>query len=185
VLKDIEEGINRVRTIVSDLRTFTHPDTVQIDRVDVSEVVTASLRFLSHEWKDKVAIHQDVAQDQEIFGNKNKLIQVLVNLLQNSMDALKKKTFTDGEKPAVWIEGRVAQGKSNLIVRDNGEGIDPKDMDKIFDPFFTTKDVGQGMGLGLSICFRIVQEWGGQIRVRSERGKFSEFTLEFPAKSPQ
>jgi len=56
-------------------------------------------------------------------------------------------------------------------------------LDKVFDPFFTTKDVGQGMGLGLSICYRIVRDFGGRISVRSDPGKYCEFTLEFPAKS--
>ena len=58
----------------------------------------------------------------------------------------------------------------------------PEHLDKIFDPFFTTKDVGEGMGLGLSICYRIVQEYDGRISVKTEPGKFCEFTLEFPAK---
>src|SRR4029077_3604313 len=106
-------------------------------------------------------------------------IQVLINLLQNSLDALKGKTF-ESEKPTIWIEGSVANGKSILTIRDNGEGIDPAVLDKIFDPFFTTKDVGEGMGLGLSICYRIVQEYGGRIHVKSERGQFCEFVLEFP-----
>jgi signal transduction histidine kinase len=53
-------------------------------------------------------------------------------------------------------------------------------MDKIFDPFFTTKDVGEGMGLGLSICYRIVQEYGGRIHVSSQPGEYCQFTLEFP-----
>ncbi|SPE54363.1 PAS/PAC sensor signal transduction histidine kinase (fragment) [Verrucomicrobia bacterium] len=101
--------------------------------------------------------------------------------MQNSLDALKGKAF-EGEQPAVWIEGRVEGGKSLLIVRDNGSGIESHHLDKIFDPFFTTKDVGEGMGLGLSICYRIVQECEGRISVRTERGKFCEFTLEFPAK---
>ena len=74
---------------------------------------------------------------------------------------------------------------SLLKVHDNGDGIDPQIVDKIFDPFFTTKDVGQGMGLGLSICYRIVQDFAGRITVRSEPGKFCEFTLEFPTKQTQ
>ncbi len=182
ILKDVEDGIKRVKTIVSDLRSFSHSENEQIDQVDVCELVTASLRFLSHEYKDRVQIEQKVSETQTIWVNKNKLIQVCVNLLQNSIDALKHKPPAEGEKPTIWIEGREENGKSVLVIRDNGEGIEPQNLDKIFDPFFTTKDVGQGMGLGLSICYRIIQEYEGRILVKSERGKFCEFTLEFPAK---
>jgi signal transduction histidine kinase len=184
ILKDVEEGISRVRTIVSDLRMFTHPDTESRDQVEVSEVVTAALRFLSNEWKDKVRIEQKLAEHQSVWANKNKLIHVLVNLLQNSLDALKAKSFADGQ-PTIWIEGRLESGKSILVVRDNGGGIESEHLDKIFDPFYTTKDVGEGMGLGLSICYRIVRECEGQISVRTEPGKVCEFALEFPAKGQQ
>jgi two-component system sensor histidine kinase PhcS len=68
-------------------------------------------------------------------------------------------------------------------VRDNGIGISPEYVNKIFDPFFTTKDVGAGMGLGLSICYRIMKEQGGKISVKSEPGKFTEFLLELPLKN--
>ena len=68
---------------------------------------------------------------------------------------------------------------SLVIIRDNGEGFS-ENLAKIFDPFFTTKDVGEGMGLGLSICYRIMQQHGGSIDVRSERGVYSEFILRFP-----
>ncbi len=68
----------------------------------------------------------------------------------------------------------------SIVIRDNGEGIPPENLPKIFDPFFTSKDVGEGMGLGLSICYRIMQQHGGSIEVRSERGVYSEFTLRFP-----
>jgi two-component system sensor histidine kinase PhcS len=105
---------------------------------------------------------------------------VLGNLLQNSVDALKTKTF-DGGHPTIIIEGRLKDGRSQIVVRDNGSGIDKKHMDKIFDPFFTTKEVGEGMGLGLGICYRIIQGFGGTILVRSEPGDFCEFTLDLPA----
>jgi signal transduction histidine kinase len=181
-LKDIEEGIKRVKTIVSDLRMFTHPDTESREQVQVDEVVRSALRFLSGEWKDKVQIDRQIAEHQTLLANKNKLIHVLVNLLQNSLDALGSKQFANGETPTISIMGRVQNGSSILTVRDNGPGIQNEHLNKIFDPFFTTKDVGEGMGLGLSICYRIVQEYDGHISVNTEAGKFSEFTLEFPAK---
>ena len=185
VLTDVENGLKRVQAIVSDLRMFTHPSTEQIDPVPVVEVVAPALRFLSNEWRDMVEIEQKFAEHQTILANKNRVIHVIVNLLQNSLDALKAKSFPAGEKPTIWIEGRVANGHSILSIRDNGTGIDPKHLDKIFDPFFTTKDVGEGMGLGLSICYSIMQEYGGKISAKTEPGKFCEFTLEFPVKTNQ
>jgi len=126
-------------------------------------------------------MQHDLTEHQTIWANKTKLIQVLVNLLQNSVEALKDRKI-EAEQPMSTIEGKMEARKSILVVRDNGTGIDGKHLDKIFDPFYTTKDVGQGMGLGLSICYRIVQECDGKISVRTEPGKFCEFTLEFPAK---
>jgi signal transduction histidine kinase len=181
ILRDVEDGIKRVKNIVSDLRMFTHPDTESRDQVEVADVLGSALRFLSNEWKDKVQIDKQLADHQTIWANKNKLIHVVVNLLQNSLDALGTKQFTN-EKPTIRIEGRVENGRSILSVRDNGPGINPENLDKIFDPFFTTKDVGAGMGLGLSICYRIVQDYEGRISVKTEPGKFCEFTLEFPVK---
>jgi two-component system, sensor histidine kinase PhcS len=183
ILKDVEEGVSRVKNIVSDLRMFTHPSTEELDNVDASEAVASALRFLSNELKDKVIIEQKLPEHQAVHANKNKLIHVFVNLLQNSLDALRSKPFPNGEKPTIWIEGRVENGASCLIVRDNGTGIAGEHLDKIFDPFFTTKEVGAGMGLGLSICYRILHESQGRISVRTEVGKFCEFTLEFPVKA--
>ena len=180
-LKDVEEGVGRVKTIVSDLRVFTRPDSENCDDVVVAEVVTAALRFLNFERKDEVQIEQELAPNLKIWANKNKLIHILANLLQNSFDALKTKTFTD-ERPTIRITGREENKVGILTVRDNGPGIPEAHLQKIFDPFFTTKDVGAGMGLGLSICYRLVQETQGKISVKTEVGKFCEFTLEFPAR---
>jgi C4-dicarboxylate-specific signal transduction histidine kinase len=171
-----------VQTIVSDLRVFTHPDSDLPESVDVAEATSASLRFLTTEWKDKVQIENKIPAGQIAQTNRNKLVHILVNLLQNSLDALRRKKFEGEEKPVIQIEGRLEDGKSIIVVRDNGTGIEPKNMAKIFDPFFTTKDVGEGMGLGLSICHRIVRGYGGHINVVSEPGRFCEFTLDFPEK---
>ena len=181
IVKDIEDGIGRVKNIVSDLRTFTHPNTDSLDQVVVSDVVASALRFLSNEVKDKAVIEQKLPAGQTVLANKNKLIHLFVNLIQNSLDALRTKPFPNGEQPTIWIEGRVENGNSYLVVRDNGPGIPIDQVDKIYDPFFTTKAVGEGMGLGLSMCARIMKDSQGKISVRTEKGKFCEFTLEFPA----
>ena len=182
VLSDVEKGLKRVQTIVSDLRVFTHPDSDLPESVDVAEATNASLRFLTTEWKDKVQIENKIPPGQTAQTNRNKLVHILVNLVQNSLDALRHKKFEGGEQPVIQIEGRLEDGKSIIVVRDNGTGIEQKNMAKIFDPFFTTKDVGEGMGLGLSICHRIVRSYGGHINVASEPGRFCEFILDFPEK---
>jgi two-component system sensor histidine kinase PhcS len=180
VLHDVEEGLNRVKSIVSDLRAFTHPDTEHREWVRVDAVLADALKFLSSEWKGKIRVERRLPEHLTLWTNRNRLLQLLLNLLQNSLDALRRKEFRD-EEPTVWVEGRMQDHKSILTVRDNGDGIEAKHLDRIFEPFFTTKDVGQGMGLGLSICHGIIQEHNGQVRVRSERGRFAEFTIEFPA----
>ena len=179
VLQDIQEGIDRIDRIVSDLRIFTHPNLTQIERVQVSELVTSALRLLSHELHDKVTVENEIASDQTIWANRNQVTQVLVNLLQNAIYALAKKTNAENS-PTIWLKAFEDYEHSLLIIRDNGEGISPEILPKIFDPFFTSKDVGEGMGLGLSICYRIMQQHGGSIDVRSERGVYSEFILRFP-----
>jgi signal transduction histidine kinase len=179
VLRDMEGGINRIIHIVSDLRTFTRPDLDALEPVPVLKIVESALRFLSHEWRDKVQIEKNIPEGLTIWANRNQVTQVLVNLLQNALDTLRSKPFPDAE-PRIWLSGVEEYGDTVITVRDNGEGIAPENLPKIFDPFFTTKDVGSGMGLGLSICYRIMQQHGGRIDVRSERGKYSEFKLSFP-----
>lgn len=184
VLHEVEEGITRVKHIVTDLKSFTHPDTEHVDVVEVAPIMTSALRFLSSEWKEKLSVEQKLPESLVIHGNRNKLLQVFVNILQNSLDAIRRKQFAAGERPAICIEGREEAGKTVLIFRDNGEGMDTGTVAKVFDPFFTTKDVGEGMGLGLTICYRIIKEYDGRVTVNSERGKYSEFRIEFPIAGP-
>jgi len=182
VLTDIEDGINRVKTIVSDLRLFTHPDTGSLDEVELKEVVTSALRFLANELNDNVKLERTLPPGLTVRANKHKLIHVLTNLLQNSLDAFRRKAF-NGEHPTIWIEGRAAPDRVLLTVRDNGPGIAPENRQKIFDPFYTTKEVGEGMGLGLSICYRLMQEFNGEIKLDSEPNRYCQFTLEFPTRA--
>jgi signal transduction histidine kinase len=184
VVADIEDGVQRVKRIVTDLRTFTHPHMGGgKDLVEVKDVVDTALRFLSHELKDHVKWEASIPAERTMMADRNKMVQVLINLVQNALDALKEKKFDPGDEPKLWIEAREEKDRTIIQVRDNGVGIDPKIMDKIFDPFFTTKDVGQGMGLGLSLCFRIAQEQEGRLSVKSEMGKGAEFTLDLPARA--
>jgi C4-dicarboxylate-specific signal transduction histidine kinase len=182
ILHDIEDGINRVIGIVSDLRTFSQINVTQCEAVRVAEVVNSALRFLSSEWQNKISVEKEIAEDQTVWANPNQLTQILVNLLQNSLDALKKKVFSE-TVPTLWLKAVEEDRESLIVVRDNGEGIARENVNKIFDPFFTTKDVGEGMGLGLSICYRLMNQHAGRIDVRSELGQYAEFTLHFPKKN--
>ena len=183
IVSDVEDGLNRVVNIVSDLRSFSHHDDSQTEDVDAADMIATALRFVSHEWTDKIKLEQNLASGLKIAANKNKLIQVCTNLLENSLDALKTKAFPAGESPLILITSRLENNLIKLAIRDNGPGIPASVRDKIFDPFFTTQDVGEGMGLGLSICRTIIQQCGGEIVLQSEPGQFTEFTLEFPVKA--
>jgi two-component system sensor histidine kinase PhcS len=182
ILNDIEDGLKRVDNIVSDLRTFTHPGVQALEGVDLADIFNLSLRFVSSELKDKnIALKLELEPGQKVWASRNHFILVLVNLLENAIDALDEKKFADGAKPAIEISSRVEGERSLLVIRDNGPGIDPQNLAKVFDPFYTTKDVGKGTGLGLSICFGIVRGFGGTISAASEPGQFCEFTLDLPA----
>ncbi len=179
VLTDVEDGLARVQGIVGDLRTFAHPDPTQRDGVSVEGLVAVALRFLRQELRTGVRLEQNLAPGHTIFANRNQMVHVLLNLLQNSIYAVKRKQYAGGE-PCVRIESGSRNGMDYLIVRDNGPGVRPEHLDKLFEPFFTTKEVGEGIGLGLSICYRIVQQHGGRISVDSRPGEYCQFTIELP-----
>ena len=179
ILHDIGDGLTRVAGIVTDLRAFTHPHGGAMEDVDVRAVADGALRFLAAEIKE-VTIDNAIPPGFRVRANRNKLIQVFVNLLQNAVDALGEKKFTDGETARIVLGAEAADTARVITFRDNGPGMDTDILGKIFDPFFTTKEVGKGTGLGLSICYRIINEAGGRIEARSEPGKWTEFALEFP-----
>jgi len=180
-LDDIQEGLRRVAKIVADLREFTHPQGGALETVEVNAALNTALRFLAAEWKEKVQIDNRVPPDFAVRAVSGKLMQVFVNLIQNSLDALRSKVFPPGTSPLIRFDSRVGGGVKTIVIWDNGPGVPAHHLPKVFDPFFTTKEVGKGTGLGLSICFRLLEEVGARISLRSEENLFCEFSLDFPA----
>lgn len=183
LLNEIEDGVNRVKNIVLDLGPFAREQAAFYDLQPLAPMVEAALRFLSHEWKNGIKVEKEIPAELTAWTSQARVIQVLVNLLQNSLDALKHKDFGAGQ-PTIRIRGWEAGGRCFLAVRDNGPGIQPEILPKVFEPFFTTKEVGAGIGLGLNICYRIMQDHGGKITVDSQPGEYCEFTLEFRTAAP-
>jgi two-component system sensor histidine kinase PhcS len=182
VLNDVEDGLKRVDNIVSGLRTFTHPGGQEAGEEDLADIVNIALRFVSSELKSKnIGLKLDLVPRQKLWAGRNNSVLVLVNLLENAIDALGEKRFKDGDGPRIEISSRLEGGRSLLLFRDNGPGIALENLRKVFDPFFTTKEIGKGTGLGLSICFGIVRGYGGTISVASQPGEFCEFTVDLPA----
>jgi signal transduction histidine kinase len=179
-LKDVEEGVNRVVRIISDLRGFTRTTNETNQIFEIKALAEKTMRFFAHEWKDGIRHETDVPEGLEMRGDPNHIVQVLVNLIQNAIDAMRTKTYDDGDSPCIRISGAREGARVQIKVRDNGPGVPPEIRNQIFDPFFTTKDVGAGMGLGLAICHRVIDEHEGRIDLRSEPGAFTEFILEFP-----
>jgi len=179
----VEEGITRVSQIVQDLRGFSHPNAEKLHEVFLETVVSKSLRLVSNEVKH-FEVKTELDADLAIMGNENQVIQLLVNLLHNASDSLDAKDFCESSvKPCITILGEEKGDRIHLLIRDNGTGIEDSHLVRIFDPFYTTKDVGKGMGLGLSICYKIMEHHQGTIKVNTKPDHFTEFDLEFPVSS--
>jgi len=108
--------------------------------------------------------------------------RVILNLITNAFYAVtdKKKRSDDTYKPTVSVCTRRSGNRVFITVSDNGNGIPQKNLDKIFQPFFTTKPTGEGTGLGLSLSYDIIKAHAGDIKVKTEEGEGTEFTIELP-----
>jgi two-component system C4-dicarboxylate transport sensor histidine kinase DctB len=110
-----------------------------------------------------------------VLGHAVQLEQVILNLVRNSLDAV-----ADQDDAWIRIAGRASADTVFIVVSDNGPGISRDQISKIFDPFFTTKSVGKGLGLGLSISYGIVQDFGGEIHAGNRAEGGAELTVELP-----
>jgi PAS domain S-box-containing protein len=181
----IDEG-ERIAKIVRGLLTFARADTHELRQVHFADSIKTSIALFGHQFeKDGITVEIDLDPDLPLVrADASRFRQVVVNLISNAYQALKTKQVDSNERKLFRITARRA-GRNGEIVRvefyDNGVGIKPKDLSKVFDPFFTTRRETGGTGLGLSVSFGIIRDFGGTIEVESEEGKFTRFIIELSA----
>ena len=180
-LTDAREGMQRIQSIVSDLKTFAYQKPgVDSQRVFLLEkAIQSALRLTSFELKG-VKIELALPQDTHVLGDEPAIIGVLINLLGNAAQAL---GGAGRAQPTISLHGEHRGERFCLAVRDNGSGIAPENIGRVLEPFFTTRDVGAGLGLGLSISYGIIQRHGGLLSVTSELGAWTEFSFDLAVPS--
>ncbi|TMI66498.1 MAG: GHKL domain-containing protein [Bacteroidetes bacterium] len=155
---------------------------------DINTLADEYLRLAYHGLRAKDKSFNAITKtdfDQTI-GNLNIIPQdigrVILNLITNAFYVVteKKKQMSHGYEPTVSVSTRKVNGKVEIKIADNGNGIPQKVLDKVFQPFFTTKPTGQGTGLGLSLSYDIVKAHGGEIKVETKEGEGSEFIISIP-----
>ena len=179
----IGEG-ERIARIVRDLLTFARRDPSELTSVHLAETITASMSLFGHQFvKDGIEVEVDVEEGlPPVTADGSRLRQVVINMISNAHLALRAKA--GGPKVlrvSARAAGRAGGQRVHLEFFDNGAGIRREDIDKVFDPFFTTRRATGGTGLGLSLSFGIVREYGGTIRVESVEGSHTRFVVELPA----
>lgn len=181
-LKIIDEEAKRCQKIIQGLMEFARPAPVTPQTTDVATLVAKTLKMIDARlYKQKVGLTEAVAPDlPPINADAQQLEQVLVNLYLNALDAmLAGGHLTVGAQ----LDGTGDLPNAVVItVADTGHGISGDDMQKIFQPFFTARKKA-GMGLGLSICERIIRNHGGKIEVETEQGQGTLFRIRLPVKS--
>ncbi|MFY9973030.1 MAG: ATP-binding protein, partial [Chromatiaceae bacterium] len=176
IVGDIQEGMDRIRVIVSDLRTFAYPTEAEKQvTFDLNEALEAALRFTAYELKG-IEVINGLPVPALVLGSKSHLTQVLINLLTNAVKAV--GAVADGRVGVIRVQAEERDGRLHVRVSDNGVGMDEQTLSRIFDPFFTTRDVGEGIGLGLSICHTIVSNHQGILTATSRPGEGSELSFD-------
>jgi two-component system, NtrC family, sensor kinase len=178
LLHSMREGSDRIRSIVTTLRSFSRLDHSEFKAVDLNEGLESSLFMLQNKLKSNIKIEKQYGILPLVKCHGAQINQVFYNLIDNALDAM-KSTAKSGQ---LTIRTIVSEpGWVTISIRDTGTGIPDKIQDKIFDPFFTTKPVGSGTGLGLSVCYQvIVQAHGGRIQCISKVGEGTELIVELP-----
>ncbi len=194
--KDVEDNQKKINhhgkradAIVKGMLQHSRTSSGQKEPTDINALADEYLRLAYHglRAKDKSFNATMKTYFDETIGNINIIPQdigrVVLNLINNAfyvVDEKKKQSAEGGYEPTVLVSTKKNNGKVEISVKDNGNGIPQKVLDKIFQPFFTTKPTGQGTGLGLSLSYDIVKAHGGELKVETQEREGSEFIIQLP-----
>ncbi|MBE0435612.1 MAG: HAMP domain-containing histidine kinase [Methylomicrobium sp.] len=176
LMKESLEGLDRIAKIVIALKGFSRIDQTETERADIDTIVRQICQVAESQWQQKAKLVLELSSETPIQCQSAQLGQVVYGLLANAVDAIEKNGI-------IRIRTAVRNGAVVLEVQDNGQGIPETVLPHVFEPFFTTKEVGQGTGLGLTVCHDIVKEHGGTIDIVSQIGKGTRVTVNLPVQN--
>jgi two-component system sensor histidine kinase HupT/HoxJ len=169
------EGAERVSDIVQDLRRYSGGQKEDLSRVELPKVVRKAVQWVVKASRVKPEVRYRLPDSLAMQGRKGQLHQILVNLVQNAVDAME-----DQPRPVLELQCGVVGERVRIDVMDRGPGIPAADLPHIFEPFFTSKPVGQGTGLGLSISYGLAKELGGDLVAANRPQGGAVFSLTLP-----
>ena len=176
VLRTNGIAVERMVTLVRNLRNFGRPTTSESRPSDLHEGIGGTLALLGHELRE-IEVVRDFGDLPLVVCHPNRINQVFMNLVHNAAQAM-------GDGGVLTIRTRVEEDRAHVRVADTGRGIPPDVIEEIFEPGFTTKGDRIGMGLGLAITLQIVHQHGGDISVESEPGRGTTFDVYLPLRQP-
>ncbi len=179
LVASMEMGTERIQKIVQSLRNFSRLDEAEVKVANIHEGIDNTLLILNHRLTQGIEVVKKYGDLPLIPCYPAQLNQVFMNILANAIDALMAEE-AQLVKQIVIETQKVDSQQIRVGIWNNGSRIPYEIRDKLFDPFFTTKPVGQGTGLGLTICYQIIEKHGGKIEVISEPGQGTEFAIVLP-----
>jgi signal transduction histidine kinase len=178
LLSESREGIERVKTIISAMKDFSHIEEEEFKQADLHRGIETTLNVVNNELKYKAEVVRDFGELPHVECIASQINQVIMNLLVNAAHAIE-------DFGKITIRTRHQGDSVTLEVEDTGKGIASEHLNRIFEPFFTTKGIGKGTGLGLSLSFNIIKKHNGEIEVHSEPGQGTRFRITLPVTQPE
>ena len=178
-VKKIEEHVERARKVVHNMLGYARRMEPRMEDVDVNQTVNQTVDILENFARgNNIDIQTDLAENLPIIaGDQAQLQQVILNLMNNAIDAI-------GKDGTISIRSGAGKSEIRITIADTGPGIPESMQKKVFDPFYTTKSTGKGTGLGLWISYSIIEKMGGKLALQSKEGQGAAFTITLPIVQP-